>query len=282
LIISLPMNIESLSLHFLRDHPRDAARTLEKFEVDALSAYLAQLPVKSAAGVVQYIVPTIASVCLESMPHERAAAIIMHLDIERAAALLRRIQEVNREKLIRATSTIFANMVRLVMRYPEGTIGQVMDPDIFTVHQDMRVTEVITAVRNAEKQLQHEIFVINDRLRPVGIVAVKQLLISGGKEMMKNIMHPVGTTLAARTSLSVVQNSVEWEHRDSIPVVDHQNVLIGLLHRRSLLTGTENKSSEEYATTALAVAELFWDTCAHLLLPMQNNDNKGAQDERND
>ena len=150
------MNIESLSLHFLRDHPRDAARTLEKFEVDALSAYLAQLPVKSAAGVVQYIVPTIASVCLESMPHERAAAIIMHLDIERAAALLRRIQEVNREKLIRATSTIFANMVRLVMRYPEGTIGQVMDPDIFTVHQDMRVTEVITAVRNAEKQLQHD------------------------------------------------------------------------------------------------------------------------------
>jgi magnesium transporter len=282
LIINHPMNIESLSLHFLRDHPRDAARTLEKFEVDALSAYLAQLPVKSAAGVVQYIVPTIASVCLESMPHERAAAIIMHLDIERAAALLRRIQDVNREKLIRATSTIFANMVRLVMRYPEGTIGQVMDPDIFTVHQDMRVTEVITAVRNAEKQLQHEIFVINDRLRPVGIVAVKQLLISDGKEMMKNIMQPVGTTLAARTSLSVVQNSVEWEHRDSIPVVDHQDVLIGLLHRRSLLAGTENKSSEEYATTALAVAELFWDTCAHLLLPMQNYKNKGAQDERND
>lgn len=276
------MNIESLSLHFLREHPKDAARTLEKFEVDGLSAYLAQLPVQSAATVMQYIVPTIASVCLESMPYERAAAIIMHLDIERAAALLRRIQEENREPLIKATSTIFANMVRLVMRYPEGTIGQVMDPDVFAVHQNMRVTEVINAVRNAAKLLQHELYVINDRLQPAGIVTVKQLLVSDGMEMMKNIMQPAGETLAARTSLLVVQNSIEWEHRDNIPVVDHQGILIGVLHRRSLLAGAENNAPEEYTVTALAVAELFWDTCAHLLLPAQNHEKKGSQDERND
>lgn len=274
------MDNNSLSLHFLHDHPKDAARTLEKFEVGSLAEYLAQLPVRAAAGVMQYIVPTIASACLETMSHKQAAAVIMHLDIERAAALLRRLREDHREQLMRETSTLFANMVRLVLRYPEGTIGQVMDPRIFTVHQDMRVAEVITAVRNSAELLQHEIYVINDRQQPAGVVAVKQLLTCEGMETMKNIMRPVGQMLAARTSLAVALNSFDWEHRDSIPVVDHQGVFIGVLQRRSLQsTDTESHAADEYTGTALAVAELFWDTCAQLLLPVPNNEEKGSQNE---
>jgi len=271
------MDNNFLTLHFLHDHPKVAARTLEKFELESLAAYLAQLPVREAAGVLRYLVPAIASECLETIPLEQAAAIIMHLDIDRAAALLRRIREEHREPLIRHTSTVFGNMARLVLRYPEGTIGQVMDPDVFTVHQDMRVAEVINAVRNAGELPQHEIYVINDRQQPAGIVAVKQLLTTDEMEMMKNIMRPAGQMLAARTSLSVARSSVDWEHRDSIPVVDQHGVFIGVLHRRSLTTtDPEYNTTDEYAGTALAVAELFWDTCAQLLVPVHDHDKKGS------
>ena len=271
------MDNNFLTLHFLHDHPKDAARTLEKFELESLAAYLAQLPVREAAGVVRYLVPAIASECLETIPQEQAAAIIMHLDIERASALLRRVREDIREQLIKRTSTIFANMVRLVLRFPEGTIGQVMDPDVFTVHQDMRVAEVITAVRSAAELLQHEIYVINDRQQPAGVVAVKQLLTADEMELMKNIMRPPGQILAARTSLAVARNNVDWEHRDSIPVVDQHGVFVGVLRRRSLnTTDSEYNPTDEYAGTALAVAELFWDTCAQLLAPVHDHEKKGS------
>jgi magnesium transporter len=277
------MDINSLSLHFLYKYPRDAARILEKFESEILAQYLAHLPVRAAAVVLKYIIPSIASECLKQMTEEQAASIITHLDMERAAMLLRRVQEDKREQLIKATSPLFANMVRLVLRYPDGTVGQAMDPDIFTVHQDMRVAEVITAVRNAAGLLQHEIYVINDRQEPSGIVAARQLLTSDDMETMKNIMRPVGDTLAARTSLAAAQNSVHWEHRDSIPVVDHQGMFIGVLHRRSLHTkGVEYNARDEYTGTALAVAELFWDVCAHLLQPVQDNEDKRTQNERSD
>ncbi|MGH8120014.1 MAG: magnesium transporter MgtE N-terminal domain-containing protein, partial [Gammaproteobacteria bacterium] len=246
-----------LSLHFLHEHPRDAARTLEKFDIESLSAYLAQLPVREAAGVVRYLVPAIAASCLEIVTHEQAAAIITHLDIERAAALLRRMREDHREQVIKRTATVFANMIRLVLRYPDGTIGQVMDPDVFTVHQDLRVVEVTTAVRSAAELLQHEIYVINDRQQPAGVVAVKQLLTTDGMEMMKNIMRPVGQMLAARTSLAVARNTVDWDQRNSVPVVDHHGVFMGVLHRRSLNNSeSDYNTTDEYAGTALAMAEM--------------------------
>ena len=276
------MDVSSLTLHFLHKHPWEAARTLEKFECDLLAQYLAQLPVEAAAGALKYIIPSIASVCLEQMAEKHAAAIITHLDLERAAALLRRIGEDKRELMIKATSPGFANMLRPVLRYPEGTVGQSMDPGIFTVHEDMRVAEVISTVRKAAGFLHHDIYVINDRQEPSGIVAIRQLLTSDEMDTMKSIMRPLGNTLAARASLSSVRDSGDWEHRDSIPVVDHQGMFIGVLHRRSLhmLTGAEYNTQEEYAGTALALAELFWDICAHLLPPVQDNERKGSQHER--
>ena len=228
----------------------------------------------------KYIIPSVATDCLEQMPRDHAAPIIMHLDIERAAALLRRMPESNRDQLIKATSPLFANMVRLVLRYPDGTVGQVMDPHVFTVHQDMRVAEVSNAVRNAPGQLRHEVYVIDDKQQPVGVVAFRQLLTSRGKEVIKNIMHPVGQTVAARTSLSLARNSVDWESKDSIPVVDHQGVLLGILFRGNLnANGTDVNVQDEYTGTALAVAELFWEACSHLLLPVSSNEEKGSPHE---
>lgn len=277
------MDINSLSLHFLRTHPRDAARTLEKFEPDFLAQYLAQLPVAEAAGALQYIIPSVAAACLEGMAEEQAAAIIAHLELERAAVLLRRMREDRRVLLIKKTSPVFANMVRQVLRYPDGTVGQAMDPGVFTVHEDMRVAEVINTVRKVAGHQQHEIYVINDKQEPMGIVAVRQLLTSDEMATMKNIMRPVGDVLAARISLAAAQDSVYWEHRDSIPVVDHQGMFIGVLHRRSVqMTGTEYNARDEYTGTVLAVAELFWDVCAHLLQPVHDNEGKGSQNERSD
>ena len=277
------MTINSLSLSFLLEHPKDAARALEKFDPPVLAEYLENVPVKTAATVLKHIVPSIATECLKQMPVEVSTEIVMQLGIERATALLRRMKEGFREQMIRTMSPIFANMTRLVLRYPEGTVGQDMSPNVFTVHQDMRVNEVITAIRNAADLLQHEVYVINDKQQLVGIVDVKLLLTSDDKEQMKAIMGSTGETLAARTSLNAVRTLPEWNHKERLPVLDHQGVFIGVLHRHSLHASVhDHERQDEYAGTALAVAELFWDACANLLTPDYDHSEKGYQDERNE
>ena len=86
------MTINSISLHFLQEHPKDAARAMEQFEPAQLAPFLQEVPVHTAATVIKYLVPAIATECLKNMDIDRSSQIIMKLGVERAALLLRRMK----------------------------------------------------------------------------------------------------------------------------------------------------------------------------------------------
>ncbi len=277
------MTVNSLSLHFLQEHPRDAARTLEQFEPAELARYLELVPTIIAAEVLKFMIPSIAAECLKNMALNKSSPLIMQLGIERGSILLRRMRETMREQIISSTSPFFSNMARLVLRYPEGTVGQAMNPNVFSVHQDMSVSEVITAVRNSADLNCNQIFITGDQQEIRGVVEVRLLLVSDGKLSMKEIMHSPGNSVSARSSLASVYQSIAQEPREIFPVVDHHGAFIGILTRSALhehLSGNvATGQDDKYAGAALAMAELFWETCADLLGPPHNQSNKGNENE---
>jgi len=279
------MNVNSISLHFLEEHPKDAARTLEQFDPASLAEYMESVPAKTAANVIKYIVPSISTECLKLMAIDKSSQIIMHLGVERASLLLRRMTGGIRDQFIHAMSPVFSNMTRLVLRYPEGTVGQVMNPNIFSVHQNMTVNEVINVIRNLNQLWHNEIFITDDKQQLAGVVEVRQLLITDGNQSMKMIMKSPGESIPARTRLESVKNKPEWHYRENFPVIDHMGVFIGVLSRTSVhevMADTQAISEQEELTgTAMAIAELFWDACADMLTPDYDNSKKDHQDERN-
>jgi magnesium transporter len=272
-------------LHFLKEHPKDAARTLEEVDPEALALYLESVPAKTAANVIKYIVPSISAECLKLMAIDKSSQIVMLLGVERASLLLRRMKSGIRVQFIRAMSPVFSNMTRLVLRYPEGTVGQVMNPNVFTVHQDMTVNQVINVIKNTSQLLHNEIFITNDKQQLAGIVDARVLLTADGNQAMKTIMKPPGKSIPARASLDSIKNYPEWHYKENFPVIDHMGIFIGVLSRSSIHEVLEDEeklqNQDEFTSTALAVAELFWDACSDLLAPGHENIKKGHQDERN-
>jgi magnesium transporter len=278
------MSINSISLHFLKEHPKDAARTLEQFDPESLAKYMENVPAKIAASVIKYIVPSISTECLRLMSLEKSSQIIMHLGVERGSLLLRRMKGSIRDQFIHAMSPVFSSMTRLVLRYPEGTAGQVMNPNVFSVHQNMNVNEVINVIKNSSELWHNEIFITDDKQQLAGVVEVRQLLTTDSKQPMKMIMKSPGESIPARASLDSVRNKPEWQYKENFPVIDHMGIFIGVLSRTSvhevMADNAVPNKQEDYTGTALAVAELFWDACADLLTPDHENSNKGKQDER--
>lgn len=277
------MSSNNISLHFLEEHPIDAARTLEQFAPEDLAAYLENIPTDTAASVLKYIVPTMATECLKNMSLEKSSPIIVQMGVERASLLLRRMKSGLRVQLIRTMSPVFANMTRLVLRYPEGTVGHVMNPNVFTVHEDMTVEEVIKVIKSSSELSHNEIFITGDKQQLLGIVDIRYLITENDQKPMSKIMQPAGECLPARSSLASVINLAEWNKRENLPVVDHFGVFIGVL-RRSVIhdyqSGRHTSHEHvEFAGTALAVAELFWDACINLLAPDYENEKKGQEDE---
>lgn len=278
------MTINPLSLHFLENHPQDAARALEQFDPEQIAACLALIPAESAADVFRHMIPSRTVSCLTKMDTDKASEILEQFSIERATSLLRRMDLNVRNEAIKTMSPVFANMIRTVLKYPDGTVGQFMNPNVFAAHEDMDTDEVFNAVRGSADQVRSEIYVINGKQQLVGEVFIRDLLTENPGTPVKKIMQNPEVTIAARASLTSVQNYREWKYKEILPVVDHMGMFIGVLKRGVMLDALMNiedstQHQDEFANTALAMVELFWDTCADMLAPENVITKKRYRDE---
>ena len=277
------MSINKVSHYLLTEHTRDAVRELEQFEPEQLAEYLDAFPIDIVADVLKYMVPSIAADVLKHMAIEKSSKIVMQLGIERGALLLRRLAANMRLDFVSHMPSVFANMMRLVLRYPEGTVGHAMNPNVLTVQEELTVEEVLHVIKNSAHILKNDIYIIDNKQHLVGRVAVRNLLISASDLKMKQLMEMTGHTLAARASLRSVKGLPDWQQHENFPVIDHHNMFIGVLERQALSevvkVDSKEQAESELTGAALTVAELFWEACTNLVVPNQTLSNKANNHE---
>jgi len=281
------MMTNSLPEYFLEHHPANAARLLEKYEPSILADYLASVSSEAIANIFRHMNSSIAAECLVSMTEDKAAAILEQFSIERAALLLRRMSLVDRIRIIRKLSSLTSNMLRLVLRYPQGTVGQVMNPNVFAVSKDRFVSEVIALIQENNDQVRSKVYVLNDKHRLIGMVFIRDLLVCEPGKSIEEIMREPEATISARASLSSVKDYIQWNDRDNLPVVDQTGKFIGILKRGVMLDALKNdqnemQQGEGLVDTAMTVAELFWEVCANVIAPQHEITNEGKDNERTD
>lgn len=266
------MTVESLSLLFLQHHPNDAARVLERFESEQLADYFNQQPAVTIAKIFRYMTPAKTVSCLVLMDVNIAAKILEDFSVERSSTLLRRMPHELRLKIIRAMSTLYSNMMKLVIRFPDDTVGRHISPNVFTVLDTMYVKDILSSFQDSVEQVRSEIFVVNDKQRLVGMIYIKDLLVSDSTIPVKKILRAAPQTLSARSRLAHVQHNSEWKYNELLPVIDTNGLFIGVLKRGVMLdvlsrVKDSTQQQDDFAMAALAMADMFWNTCTDLLLP---------------
>jgi magnesium transporter len=266
------MTINNLSRHFLQEHPRESAKVLENFAPDELAAYFASQDEQVVANVMRYFLPASAVTCLLGIQTKQAASILERLGVDTAARLLRRMKAHDQVTLLAGVSATFAYKLRSILRYPAGTVGQYMSPDVFTTSETMTAAEVIATARNASSEIQGDIFVVGESHRLVGLLDVKHLMFANPEADISAIMRIPDVVLNARTNLVYVKDNPKWRFKEVLPVVDHNNVFAGVLKRSIMfeaLAGDHNpdRTDDTFMDTVMHVADLFWDLCTDIVMP---------------
>ncbi len=276
------MELDRLSTYLLQQHPKYSARILQQYDTEDVAAFFENISPAVVANVIKEMIPTFSSDCLNLMSFEHSSKVIVTLGIEKASLLMRKMKIGQRVKFIRSMPTVFANRIRLVLRYPEGTVGNVMNPNVFSVNQDMTVHEVINALKKNAHEVYDQIFVVDEAQNLAGVVSAGQLLATENVQI-KRIMREPDNTIPARSNLKMIMALPEWGHREYFPVVDHTGVFIGTINKRNVddtfLYERNNRDLDDVTGTALVLAELFWDTCANIIAPENQFKPKGQEHE---
>ena len=262
--------LSRITSDFIEAYPADAARVLEDAAHEVAGDVLRALPAPAAAAVLRDMSPHAAAGALAGLAPDAAAGIVRHLRVELASALLLRLDAEERAALVGALPLRVSAPLRMVLRFPPGSVGTLIDPRVVTVRAETRVGEATETARRAPSLLRKYLYVLDDAQRLAGMVDARQCLLRDPELPIGRLDQEEPVALRARTSLREAGRSPGWERFSVLPATDHRGVFLGVVRRSSLrraITGHGEPEPEgELADLVLDLADLYWRGTAGLLL----------------
>jgi Mg/Co/Ni transporter MgtE len=189
------------------------------------------------------------------------------LDITTAALLLRRLDPKRRGATLSAMQTLKATPLQLVLDYPPGTVGSLMDPRAMTLQPDASVEEALRQVRMSNHKTQHYLFVLGDEHNVLGYVSLHDLLFASKQGHVGTLMNPDTALIPARSKVESIRHHDQWRQMDVLPVVNQRKAYLGVIRFASVHTEEENHKDSNPTSFELlwGLAEVCWSLVDNLL-----------------
>ena len=233
-------------------------RRARDFEPADLADVLTELDERERVAVVEALPPEVSSQALVEMPEEaHAEATLAALDPERAAEIVEELEdddaadilgELDPEKQERILSEVEdrADVDRL-LRYDEETAGGRMTSHVVTVRDTATAAEALEEIRRQAEEVDDfsEVFVVDSDRRLLGILPLKDLVISRPERQAREIMAPADISVPPDLDQEEVARLMARYHLSTVPVVDGAGRLLGRVTVDDVIDVVEAETTED-------------------------------------
>ena len=194
---------------------------------------------------------------LLDMSSEEISKLLQELDPDDAAEFVGHLPTELQEEILGAMRQKNAADVQDLLQHPEQTAGRIMNPNVFSLHEDITVGEAITRLQTmGEVEMAFYIYIVDDRNHLVGVLSLRQLLLKRPERRLKDIM--VSTVISVRTDTDQedVARLVDSYNILAMPVVDEENKLVGMIPVDDVIDVIKEEATEDiYRLAGLDVHE---------------------------
>ncbi len=260
---------DRLTLAYVEAHPGDAARVLERLPTEQASAFFAALPARALAPALGAMLPIAAGRILAELADEQTVALLSALGTQPALSVLRHVPDARRTRLVTELPTVTAVASRLLLGYPDDSVGAWTDPEVVALPADAAVEDALVRVRAMSGSRVEEIYTVGMGERLLGSVELATLLRAPPHAALETIARKPHAVLPAASPLAGAATHRGWQHAAGLPVVEANERLIGVLRRATLMRAlARNRSLTAQAETldVLGVmANGYWQAIAGLV-----------------
>lgn len=259
---------ETLTLAYVSSHPVDAARVLERQPTPEAASVFTRLPARAAAPALVAMLPTAAARVISASSDSVALGLLTAAGAQGAVAVLRHVAEPRRSRLIDALPTATALASRLLLGYPEDTVGAWADPEAVALTPETRAHEAYARVQGEPEADGSELYVVGADRRLMGVVDLSTLVHAPEWRSLEGLMRPPAAMLSAMMPLASAISHPGWTRATRLPVVARGDRLIGVL-RLSVLREASGRvrvdDADEGMTLAGFAARGYWEAVAGLV-----------------
>jgi len=208
-------------------------------DLDAKVHFIINTDVDTRLRIFRYMSDHEMKELFEKMPTDEAVWILEDVSQRR----FRRIMELIDYKK--------AHRIREMKKHQRNSAGRLMTGEFFSFTMDMTIKEAATFIRdNPRIDFTMGIYIINERKELQGYVPGRNLLINPPNLPLKQIMKPVLHKVLPGASREEVVDIVERYKISSLPVVDEQGRLLGVVAYEDVVEAMEDLADETIAKMA--------------------------------
>ena len=165
--------VEVLDSRYLREHPWEAALTIEDQPPDEVARELTGFDAPLLAPVWRRLRPGAAAAVLRELPPQLSAALLSELMPTEAAPILGALEEEEaRTQLARLPGPIRSELEQL-MTYPADSAGRIMNTRVAVSRQTATAGDAIASLRGSHIEAGRTIFLLDEQNRLAGSVPLQ-------------------------------------------------------------------------------------------------------------
>ncbi|WP_298746094.1 CBS domain-containing protein [uncultured Brevundimonas sp.] len=139
--------------------------------------------------------------------------------LDHGSAVLRYVRQPRRDQLIAQLPTATALAFRLLLTYPEDTVGAWINTHCLAVAPETLVSEALERLRQSPESVGPYLYVVDADRRLQGMAAMADLLRAGRGATVAQTMQPARHRLSARASLAAAHQHQGWKEYHALPVL---------------------------------------------------------------
>ena len=230
----------------------DIASFLEELDSEKQIIIFRMLPKELASDVFACLEVETQEHIINSITDKELAYIIEELYVDDAVDMLEELPATIVKRVLQNAAPSTRLQINEFLKYPENSAGSIMTAEYIGLKKNMTVQEAFAYIRKHgyDKETIYTCYVMDAKRMLEGVVTVKDLLMNDYEVKIEDIMDTNVIKAVTTDDKEEIADLFNKYDLLSLPVVDHENRLVGIVTIDDAVDVMEEEATEDFEKMA--------------------------------
>ena len=230
----------------------DIAEYMEDLDNEKMLMVFRLLPKDIAADVFAYMDADQRQRVIEAMDDNEAMRLVDDMFIDDAVDFLEELPAGVVKRVLKGCDAQKRALINQFLRYPENSAGSIMTIEYMELHVGTTVGEAMAEIRRTglDKETIYTLYVLDAQRKLLGTLPLRKLLLAQDDVKVETLMNQQFVCVHTTDDQELVADTVRKYDLISIPVVDHEERMIGIITIDDIVDVIEEENTEDFEKMA--------------------------------
>ncbi len=228
-------------------HPVVAAEVLEELDSASIWKVLGHCAIDKQVEIFTYLSLNHQVALVDAVERPRLAELIQHMSSDDRVDLLSQLDTDHVEALMPLIAQAERADIRKLLSYPEESAGALMTTEYAALPEGITAREALDRLRQQapDRETIYYIYILDDERRLDGLISLRELILARPSAKLADLMERDVVSVRVDDDQEFVAQEMARYDLLALPVVDHDNRLVGIITHDDVLDVMQEEATED-------------------------------------